>query len=256
MAAVSYDSEAILKNFAERRKIRYPLLSDADSKTIREFGILNESVPKTHAFHGIPHPVTFVTDHGGVVKSKYFEEDYKERQTLAGLLAKDYGIAPGSAKGTPQAKHVKITTTASTEKISHGQRILLAVEIEMAKGLHLYAPGVEGYIATEWKMPETPLAKAHEVVYPKSRVLYLEAIKEKVPVFEGKIRLLRDVTMGPDKALRGAMGEGNKVIIEAGLRYQACNDRLCYPPETVPLKWELELTRMDSERVPAGLRKQ
>ena len=41
VAAISYDSEAILKDFAERRGITFPLLSDDDSAVITDFGILN-----------------------------------------------------------------------------------------------------------------------------------------------------------------------------------------------------------------------
>ncbi|HUQ92144.1 MAG TPA: redoxin domain-containing protein, partial [Bryobacteraceae bacterium] len=130
LAAVSYDSEAILKNFAERRKIRFPLLSDADSRAIRAFGILNENAKKDTLFYGIPHPVTFVTDREGLVKTKYFEEDYRERQTLSGLLAKDYAVAPTAARGSVEAKHVKVSTSASTAIIHTGQRVLLAVDVE------------------------------------------------------------------------------------------------------------------------------
>jgi peroxiredoxin len=35
IAAVSYDSAAVLKNFADRQHITYPLLSDSGSQVIR-----------------------------------------------------------------------------------------------------------------------------------------------------------------------------------------------------------------------------
>jgi peroxiredoxin len=35
LAAVSYDNEAILRDFSERRRIQYPLLDDRDSDIIR-----------------------------------------------------------------------------------------------------------------------------------------------------------------------------------------------------------------------------
>ena len=41
LAVISYDSVPILKNFAERKNITYPLISDTDSRIIRAFGILN-----------------------------------------------------------------------------------------------------------------------------------------------------------------------------------------------------------------------
>ena len=36
MAAISYDSVAVLKSFADRQRITFPLLSDPDSKVILE----------------------------------------------------------------------------------------------------------------------------------------------------------------------------------------------------------------------------
>jgi hypothetical protein len=254
VAAISYDTPAILKNFAERRKIRYPLLSDADSAVIRSFGVFNESVKKENPFYGIPHPVTFITDGRGKVGHKYFEESYSERQTLAGLLAKDYGVAPGAVRSTATAKHVKIAISASSSAVRSGQRVLLAIDVEIPKGYHLYAPGVEGYSAVNWAMAETPVFKPHEVSYPSSRILYLKAIEEKVPVYENKVRLIRDITIGGDKAVRAALN-ANQVKIDGTFKYQACSDRLCYPPETVPLAWTFTFEAHDSERVPAELRK-
>jgi hypothetical protein len=31
------------------------------------------------------------------------------------------------------------------------------------------------------------------------------------------------------------------VTIEGTLRYQACDDRMCYVPKSVPLKWTLQV---------------
>ena len=41
VAAISYDSEEVLADFANRRGITFPLLSDDDSSVIRAFGIYN-----------------------------------------------------------------------------------------------------------------------------------------------------------------------------------------------------------------------
>jgi peroxiredoxin len=51
---MSYDSVGSLKNFAERQHITCPLLSDADSKIIRAYGILNETVRPGSPAYGIP----------------------------------------------------------------------------------------------------------------------------------------------------------------------------------------------------------
>ena len=44
VAAISYDSTEVLNDFAEKRGITFPLLSDKDSAVITEFGILNTVV--------------------------------------------------------------------------------------------------------------------------------------------------------------------------------------------------------------------
>lgn len=253
LAAISYDSVGILKNFSERRHIRYPLLADADSKFIRAVGILNESAKAGTMFYGIPHPVTFIVNPKGIIEHKYFEDDYRERQTLSGILIKDFGLNPTAARENPKAKHITLESLASTGIIRPGQKILLAIDLDIPQGFHLYAPGVEGYHAVDWTMSESAVAKPLAVAFPKSRILYLKAIEEKVPVFEGKIRLTRDITIAADKAVRAA-AKDSKVTLEGGLKYQACNERLCYPPETVKVTWTFDLEAHDSERVPAELR--
>lgn len=255
LAAVSYDSEAALRNFSSRKNIRFPLLSDTDSKVIREFGLLNEAVAKNTLFFGIPHPVTYIVDRKGKVKSKYFEDDYRQRQTLAGLLAKDYGVIPAGSPSDVQAKHVKLHTAASTETVAGGQRILLSVTIDMPKGYHVYAPGTEGYIPVSWNLSSSPGWKEHPVTFPKSRVLFLKAIDERVPVFEGKATLTRDVTVGDDRSLKPLLSADGTFTIEGTVRYQACEERICFPPETVLVKWTLTRVAHDSQRVPPELQR-
>lgn len=255
LAAVSYDSPAALRDFASRRNIRFPLLSDADSTVIRAFGLLNEAVARNTLFYGIPHPVTYIVDRKGKVKSKYFEEDYRQRQTLAALLAKDYGVVPVAGQSDIQAKHVKLHTASSTDEVSGGQRILLSVTVRMPKGYHIYAPGTAGYIPVSWDLVSSPGWKEHPVTFPKSRVLYLKAIEEKVPVFEGTAVLTRDVTIADDRTLRSIQGPDGGFRIDGTVRYQACSERICFPPESVPVQWILKRVAHDSQRVPAELQR-
>ena len=106
VAAISYDSEAVLADFAQRRGISFPLLSDDDSSVITAFGILNTvaaesqgpnaddpdvvadvrkyvSVVGSPNIVGTPFPGTFMVDAEGRVSSRFFEEFYRERNTPA-----------------------------------------------------------------------------------------------------------------------------------------------------------------------------
>src|SRR5437763_10684353 len=117
LAAISYDSVAVLKSFSERKGITFPLLSDPDSKIIRSFGILNETVDKTNPFFGIPNPGTYVLDAKGVVIAKYFEDDYKERDTASSILVRQFGLHAGAAHATTQAKQLSLSSSASTATV-------------------------------------------------------------------------------------------------------------------------------------------
>jgi DsbC/DsbD-like thiol-disulfide interchange protein len=249
LAAISYDSVEVLKNFASRRGITFPLLSDPESKIIRSFGILNESAPKNPQFFGIPHPGTYLVDPKGIVLAKSFVEDFRERDTAADLLLKQFGIRPEEAHATSDTKHFRVTTSATNQTVHQGQHLSLVVDIDLKPKMHVYAPGVQGgYIPIDWQVTESPDSKAGAVEYPKPEVLRLDAIKETVPVYQGHFRLTRELIIGTVKA-------PHDVTVKATLRYQACDDRECFLPATLPLEWVLHLEPLDTQRAPEGLRR-
>ena len=246
LAAISYDSPAILKSFADRRGITFPLLSDPESKIIRAFGLLNETVPKG-PFFGIPYPGTFVLDGQGAVVATYFEDDYAERYTAADILVKQFGAAAGAAHATIEAKHLTLGLSAGSAVAHSGQRVVLTVDVELKPGLHVYAPGVEGYIPVDLAVQGSADLAVHPAVYPASKMMHLAAIDETVPVYTDSFRVLREVTIGK-KVKPG------ELVVEGGFRYQACDEKKCYIPETVPLKWTLRVEAHDMERAPAEIR--
>ncbi len=247
VAAISYDPAPVLKNFAERRGLTFPLLSDKNSSVIRSFGILNEEVPPGTLFTGMAHPGTYIVDRTGRVLSKFFEDEDSKRYMSSEILVHQFGAAAGAAHTTTQTKHLTVSSAASTGNARPGQRIALTLDIELKPEMHVYAPGVQGYIPIEWTLVANPSITAHPVEYPKSKLLRLEAIAETVPVYTGRFRLVRDVNIG-------AVPPG-PLTIEGTLKYQACDDRLCYLPQTVPQKWTLQVEPQDRERVPAELQR-
>jgi len=251
LAAISYDSVAVLKDFADRKHITYPLLSDPDSKIIRAFGILNETVPANSMAVGIPYPGTYVVDTSGKVVAKFFEDNFRERTPTMEIL-EQLGAAPGSTPPTVEAQHLRLSSSASTNVVHPNQRVALFLDIDLTPKMHVYAPGVQGYIAIEWKMTETA-AKFYPVRYPAPENLRLEVIKETVPVYRGHIRLGRDVVIDSETQVKPKLNERGEMLLEGSLRYQACDDHECYIPETVPLKWTFSFEPLDRERVPAEL---
>jgi AhpC/TSA family/Disulphide bond corrector protein DsbC len=253
LAAISYDSPAILKDFADRRKIAFPLLSDTDSKIIRAFGILNESVKPGTAQYGIPYPGTYIVDPQGKIVSKYFEDDYRERVSVSDILAGRYGERVDAANAAVEAKHIRLSTAASTPVAHPGHRILLTVDLDLKPKMHVYAPGVTGYIPVDWKLEDAGVAKVHPVQFPAAQKLLLKAIHETALVYQGRVRMTREITFAAENTLKPLVGPSGDVVIKGSFRYQACDDRKCYLPETVPVEWKFRFEALDRERVPAEL---
>jgi hypothetical protein len=251
VAAISYDSVGALKSFADRQHITYPLLSDPDSKIIRTYDIFNETVKPGTPAYGIPYPGVYVVDARGMVVSKYFEDDFKERVSTADILARQFGGPVDVVRGAVEAKHLQITTAASNDIARPGLRIALSLDIEMKPKMHVYAPGVQGYIPIDWRLDEGgPAAKRHSFEYPHSEMLRLEAIGETVPVYRGHVRIRREITFGQEAVLKPLVSPTGEVIVKGSFRYQACDDRKCYVPEDVPLVWRFKYEGLDLQRAP------
>src|SRR5437016_5219254 len=149
--------------------ISFPLLSDPDSAVIRHYGILNETADPKSAFYGIPHPGTYVLDSNGVITAKYFEEDYKSRDTSASILLRQFGLTPVPAHQPVPAKHIGLNTSITTNEGRTGQRLTLTVDADLAPKMHVYAPGVKGYIPIALAFDKTAGFAADAPVYPPSK---------------------------------------------------------------------------------------
>lgn len=85
VVAISYDGVAVLKQFATKGKIGFPLLSDPGSRTLEDFGIRNKKL-KGSQIDGVPHPGTFIVDKDLVIREKLFYEGYRKRHQAADLI--------------------------------------------------------------------------------------------------------------------------------------------------------------------------
>jgi hypothetical protein len=254
VCAISYDSQEALKDFAKRRKITFPLLSDPESKIIRDFGILNTTVKPGEFGYGIPFPGTYAVDENGVVVSKFFEEQLRNRYSLGTVLTKAFGSTPPAERGEIKTDHLALTYYATASSAAIGNRITLIADIALKNKMHLYAPGVEGYKPVELKVTASPAFTLHSVEYPPSKTLHLPAIQETVPVYLGKTRISQDITIsGQSQEVSKALDPERRLVIEGTFSYQACDDKVCYIPKTVPLRWIVKITELDTQRVPEPL---
>jgi hypothetical protein len=255
LAAISYDSAAILKNFASRHKIDYPLLADPDSKVIRSFNVLNAEAKGMTA--GMALPGFFYIDSNGVIREKYFTAKYTDRLTANNLMAKLFPELAAEVSQNVEAPHLQLTLAQSDRSVIPGGRVSLIAEIQLPPDVHVYSPGVQGYKPIQFTLQQSPGIEFQPVIYPKSKDLYLQAIKENVPVFEGKFRISQDLTVTPSRtpdAIRAVFSKKRIISITGSLKYQACDKTTCYPPTSVPVTWQLEILPLDLKRSPEAVR--
>lgn len=258
VASLTYDSTDILKTFAARIGITYTMLSDPESKVIRAFDILNTNVEKGTERYGIPFPGTYVINERGIITAKYFDDDYRERSSAASILTREFGVDGSGnsvAKNTVENTQIKLTYYASDTTLAPGHRTALVIEIDPKPNMHVYAPGVERYIPIDWQMVESKGWLAFPAAYPAARRLNLPAIQETVPVYNSHIRLVRDIAIGLDPEVTPLLGADRTLTVAGSFRYQACDDKECYLPKTIPLQWTFKLGQLDAQRVPEELRR-
>ena len=90
VVGISYDSVEVLKGFADKRKIEFPLLSDPESRTILAYSLKNnETAGKKFGkvdLDGVPYPGTILIGRDGVIRAKLFVDGYKDRHSTDELL--------------------------------------------------------------------------------------------------------------------------------------------------------------------------
>jgi hypothetical protein len=115
--------------------------------------------------------------------------------------------------------------------ITPGVKAMLFIDVAPKPNIHVYAPGAKDFIAIAVKFEPQASLKLGKLAYPKSEIMTFA--DEKVPVFQKPFRLMQEVT------LRGPLQPGAAVAVRASVDYQACDDRVCYAPESVPVSWTL-----------------
>ena len=186
-------------------------------------------------------PGTFMLDRQGRVTSRFFEDFYVERNTTSSLMVKlGRGTAPVAATKI-STSHLHVTTYASDPAVATGNRFALVVEIEPRARMHVYAPGANDYRIVALTVAPQPFVRLLPVAYPPSEIYVFEPLNERVPVYQKPFTLLREVILEGHPEAQTALRGKETLIISGTLDYQACDDKVCFNPVSVPLSWRLAL---------------
>ena len=152
--------------------------------------------------------------------------------TLLLVPANLYSVPPPQS-----AADVKVSGSLAADKVKRGRPAQASVVIDIPSGLHVQSnrPLDKFLIATKLEVEAPQGLRVGPVSYPRALVRNLRFSKTPVAVYEGRAVLRFGITVP-------ARFSSSSAEVTAKLRFQACNDDACFPPQTreVTLRMSIE----------------
>ncbi len=134
-------------------------------------------------------------------------------------------------------KHLTISASTSAKSAAPGAKVSLFVDVAPKPKMHVYAPEQkDDYIPVSLTLKAAEGVRAEPIQFPPGETYFFAPLKETQRVFSKKFRIVQPVTLGKDL-------KGDTVTITGIVRYQACDDAICYVPQNVPVSWTIALKR-------------
>lgn len=133
------------------------------------------------------------------------------------------------------AQHIRVASTVSAPSAKPGSTLSLLVDVTPDAGIHVYAPGANDYQPISLKVQPPAGVVAGKLAYPKAEELSIPETGEKVPVYNKAFRLTQPVTIA--KTAKA----GSKITVMGTVRYQACDDQVCFVPAELPVSWTIDV---------------
>ena len=138
-------------------------------------------------------------------------------------------------RGAQTSKHADIAASPADISGAAGAKVVLTVDVQPKPGIHVYAPGTKDFIPITLTVDVSADVKpAGKTVYPATTDT-LVVVDEKVPVFSKHFKMTQGVTLAKTAK------PGSTVKVDGKINLQACDDKVCYPPETVPVTWTVSV---------------
>ena len=130
-----------------------------------------------------------------------------------------------------------LLTVAPPPKLhaKRGDTVTAKVRAQLRPGYHCNSntPSDDYLIPLKLTWNADPL-QVGKVIYPKPQMEKYQFSEKPLSVFSGDFDITTEFAV-PAKALSGP------TIVSGKLRYQACNDTMCFPPKTVDVPLSLDI---------------
>jgi hypothetical protein len=138
-------------------------------------------------------------------------------------------------------RQLEITTYPREPAIEPGDRFSVALDIEPHSNIQVYAPGAKGYRGISLSIEPNAQVRVLPLQYPAAEIYFFKVLNERVPVFQKPFRLVQELVLEGTPQVQAALREKERLTVHGTLEYQACDDRMCFFPVSVPLAWTMML---------------
>jgi DsbC/DsbD-like thiol-disulfide interchange protein len=139
-------------------------------------------------------------------------------------------VSPSSFYATPLAQsppNIAVNGYVSGDSVRRGRSAQAVVVMEIPSGFHVNSsrPLEKFLIPTQLQVEVPAGVKVSAVSYPRALLRKLKFSKNRVAVYEGRAMMRFNVTVP-------ASYGSDSTELRARLKYQACNDEVCFPPQS------------------------
>lgn len=157
---------------------------------------------------------------------------------ILGLVA-----AAALARAQPPGRPVllDIASHLSTERAGAGDRFTVVLDLTPAPRMHVYAPTVVDYKPIAFRITPQPGLIVRGVTYPPAEQYFYAPLKQTIDVYQKPFRITQELAIDGSPAGRAALKGATTLTVKGTLSYQACDDKICFPPRTMPLTWTVAI---------------
>src|SRR6185503_9169584 len=137
-------------------------------------------------------------------------------------------LVPATFFATPPQSppNIGVTASLSTDKVQRGRMVKGTVVLDIPAGFHVNSnrPLEKFLIPTQLKIDAPKGIRVSAVTYPRAVLRNFKFSKNRVSVYEGRATMRFSLTVPANFSI-------GTTEVKVHLRYQSCNDDVCFPPQ-------------------------
>jgi thioredoxin:protein disulfide reductase len=167
----------------------------------------------------------------------------RSRPIVMATLFCAVAVYPSYGQSRPEAT---ITPFVETDGVRAGSSTRVALTVALPEGLHVQSdqPRDPSLIPTVLTIEPPAGIRVTQLVFPHPTDFKQEGQAQPLAVFD------REFVVGAELEIAGGVPAGD-LVIPARLRYQACNDKVCFRPVTATTAWTLRVVPPAKSIAPA-----